>query len=177
SRYHYLLYATDIAATIIEGVGKKVPKFWDGKSMYKEIEKGEEFGRKFLVISQNAWTCQRAVRFGNWTLIRTYHTGLIKYPEIMLYDFENDFHMTNNLATERPEIVGKGLQLLEEWHTQMMKSSPFSKDPMWTVLDEGGPFHARERIVAYLKRTKRSDREEIVNVIRKIEENEKLKLI
>lgn len=177
SRYHSLLYATDIAATIIEGVGKKVPKFWDGKSMYKEIEKGEEFGRKFLVISQNAWTCQRAVRFGNWTLIRTYHTGLIKYPEIMLYDFENDFHMTNNLATERPEIVGKGLQLLEEWHTQMMKSSPFSKDPMWTVLDEGGPFHVRERIVAYLKRTKRSDREEIVNAIRKIEENEKLKLI
>ena len=175
--YDSLIYATDIAATIIEGLNKKVPEFWDGKSIYKEIENGEEFGRKYLVISQNAWTCQRAVRFGNWTLIRTYHTGLIKYPEIMLYDFENDFHMTNNLAGERPGIVGKGLQLLDEWYSQMMKSSPLSKDPMETVLEEGGPFHTRERIIAYLKRTKRSDREEIIKAIQKVEEIEKLKLL
>ena len=95
----------------------------------------------------------------------------------MLYDFENDFHMTNNLAGERPGIVGKGLQLLDEWYSQMMKSSPLSKDPMETVLEEGGPFHTRERIIAYLKRTKRSDREEIIKAIQKVEEIEKLKLL
>ena len=176
-QYDSLIYATDIAATLIEGVGKKVPKFWDGKSIYNEIENGEEFGRNYLVISQNAWTCQRAVRFGNWTLIRTYHTGLIKYPEIMLYDFENDFHMTNDLAAVRPEIVGKGLQLLEEWYTQMIKSSPSTKDPMWTVIEEGGPFHVRERITAYLKRTKRSDREEIFKAIQRIKEYENIELL
>ena len=176
-QYNSLIYATDIAATIIEGVNKKVPKFWDGKSIYKQIEKGEEFGRKYLVISQNAWTCQRAVRFENWTLIRTYHTGLINYPEIMLYDFENDFHMTNNLARERPEIVGRGLQLLDEWHTQMMETSPIAKDPMEIVMEEGAPFHVRERIIAYLRRTRRSDREEIIETLQRIEEKEKIKYL
>ncbi|GAH89311.1 unnamed protein product, partial [marine sediment metagenome] len=150
-QYDSLLYTTDIAATIIEGVGKRVPDFWDGKSIYKEIEKGEEFGRKFLVISQNAWTCQRAIRFGNWTLIRTYHTGLRPYPEIMLYDFENDFHMTNNLAEEKPAIVGRGLHLLDEWYKQMMKTSPSPKDPMWTVIEEGGPYHTRKMLNTYLR--------------------------
>ena len=95
----------------------------------------------------------------------------------MLYDFENDFHMTNNLAGEKPEIVGKGLQLLDEWYAKMMKSSPLPKDPMWTVIEEGGPFHSRERIITYLKRTKRSDREEIIKAIKNLEEKEKLKFL
>lgn len=171
-QYDSLIYATDIAATLIEGVGKRVPSFWDGKSIYKEIEDRSEFGRNYLVLGQNAWTCQRTIRFENWTLIRTYHTGLIKYPELMLYDFANDFHMTNNLAKERPDIVEKGLQFLNEWYTQMMESSSVPKDPMWTVIEEGGPFHVRERITAYLKRTKRSDREEIIKAIQNIEEFE-----
>ena len=61
--YDSLIYATDIAATLIEGIGKRVPNFWDGKSIYQEIENGEEFGRNYLVVGQNAWTCQRTVRF------------------------------------------------------------------------------------------------------------------
>ncbi len=176
-QYNSLLYASDIAATIIEGVRKEVPEFWDGKSIYKEIENGEEFGRKYLVISQNAWTCQRAVRFGNWTLIRTYHPGLRNYPKIMLYDFEKDFHMTNNLVGKRPDIVGKGLQFLDEWYVQMMKTSPFPKDPMWTVIEEGGPFHTSERLNTYIKRTKRSDREELIKFVQKRDEFEKIKLL
>ncbi|MFX0076635.1 MAG: sulfatase, partial [Candidatus Hermodarchaeota archaeon] len=174
-QYSSLIYATDIAATLIEGVGKRVPDFWDGKSIYKEIEERREFGREYLVFGQNAWTCQRTIRFETWTLIRTYHTGLIQYPEIMLYDFENDFHMTNNLAQERPDIVEQGLQFLNEWYTQMTKSSPVLKDPIRIVIEEGGPFHLRERITTYLKKTKRSDREEILNAIQQIKEFESFK--
>ncbi|MCK4286846.1 MAG: sulfatase, partial [Candidatus Lokiarchaeota archaeon] len=48
-QYDSLLYSTDIAATLIEGVGKKVPDFWDGKSIFRELENGEDFGRKYLV--------------------------------------------------------------------------------------------------------------------------------
>lgn len=164
-QYNSLIYATDIAATILEGVGKIVPKFWDGKSIFKKLESGDNFGRDYLVISQNAWTCQRTVRFRNWTLIRTYHTGLRDYPDIMLYDFENDFHMTKNIAEERPDIVGKGLQLLDEWHKQMMKTSPSPNDPMWTVIAEGGPHHTKGMLNTYLKRLRRSGREELIEVI------------
>jgi choline-sulfatase len=176
-QYDSFIYTTDIAATLVEGIGKRVPNFWDGKSIYQEIENGEEFGRNYLVLGQNAWTCQRTVRFGNWTLIRTYHTGLIKYPTIMLFDFKNDFHMTKNLAEGKPEIVRKGLQLLDEWHSQMMETSTLTKDPMETVMKEGAPFHVRERISAYLKRTRRSDRAEIIEEIQKIEKEEKIKFL
>jgi len=171
-QYDSFLYATDIAATIIEGLGKKVPNFWDGKSIYKEIENGEEFGRNYLVLSQNTWTCQRTVRFGNWTLIRTYHTGLRDYPEIMLYNFENDFHMTKNLAEERPDIVGKGLQLLDEWYKHMMKTSPSPKDPLWTVIEEGGPHHTKKMLNTYIRRLRRSGRGELIKIIQDRKESD-----
>ncbi len=159
------IYTTDMAATIIESVGQRVPDFWDGQSFYKEIENSENFGRDYLVISQNAWSCQRTVRFDNWTLIRTYHTGLKNFPEIMLFDYDNDFHMTKNLVKEKPNIVNQGLRYLNEWHANMMKSSPSNIDPMWIVIREGGPFHTREKLNSYIKRLKRTGREQLIKVI------------
>ena len=170
-KYDSLIYQTDVAATILESLGQKVPIFWDGKTFYKQIENDEEFGRDFLVLSQNALSCQRAVRFDNWTLIRTYHTGLKNYPELMLFDYKNDFHMTHNLADENPEIVSKGLKLLDEWHTEMMHSSPSEIDPMWTVIKEGGPEHTRYDLNKYIKRLKKTGREHLVKEILDKNEN------
>jgi arylsulfatase A-like enzyme len=170
-KYDSLIYQTDVAATILEGFGQKVPNFWDGKSFYKEIENDEEFGRDFLVLSQNALSCQRAVRFDNWTLIRTYHTGLKNYPELMLFDYKNDFHMTHNLADENHEIVSKGLKLLDEWHKEMMNCSASDIDPMWTVIKEGGPEHTRYELKKYIKRLKKSGREHLVKEILDRNEN------
>ena len=170
-RYDSMIYQTDIAATIIESLGQVIPKFWDGKSFYKEIENNEKFGRNYLVLSQNALSCQRAVRFDNWTLIRTYHTGLNNYPELMLFDYKNDFHMTHNLADENHEIVSKGLKLLDEWHKEMMNSSASDIDPMWTVIKEGGPEHTRYELKKYIKRLNKSGREHLVKEI--LDRNEK----
>ncbi len=165
NEYHSLIYQSDMAATIVEGVGQKVPKFWDGKSFYKEIESNEKFGRKYLVLSQNALSCQRSVRFDNWTFIRTYHTGLKNYPEIMLFDYENDFHMMKNLVDEKPEIVGLGFKYLDEWHKKMMITSSSDTDPMWTVIKEGGPEHTRRDLNSYIKRLKKTGREHLVKEI------------
>jgi choline-sulfatase len=170
-KYDSLIYQTDIAATILEGFGQRVPEFWDGRSFYKEIENSQKFGRDFLILSQNALSCQRTVRFDKWTLIRTYHTGLKNYPEIMLFDYENDFHMTKNLAEEKPEIVGKSLELLDEWHKEMMKTSSSDIDPMWTVVKEGGPEHTRRDLSSYLKRLKKTGREHLIKKILDRHEN------
>ena len=170
-QYNSLIYQTDIAATILEGVGQKVPKFWDGESFYKKIENHEKFGRDYLVLSQNALSCQRTVRFDKWTFIRTYHTGLKNYPEIMLFDYENDFHMTKNLAEEEPVNVGKGLEMLDEWHKEMMKISSSDIDPMWTVIREGGPEHTRHDLNNYLKRLKKTEREHLIKKILDRNEN------
>ena len=163
--YNSLIYQTDMAATIVEGLGLKVPEFWDGKSFFGNLENDENFGREFLVLSQNAWSCQRTVRFDNWTLIKTYHTGLKNFPEIMLYDYEEDFHMIKNISEEKSEIVSQGLKYLDKWYDEMLDKFPGKEDPMKIVLKEGGPFHTREQLKKYLNRLKKSGREDMVKVI------------
>ena len=163
--YNVFIYATDVAATILEGLGKEIPSSWDGRSFFNQIENNRPFGRDYLVISQNAWSCQRTVRFDNWTLIRTYHTGLKNFPEIMLFNFEEDFHMTKNLANDKPDIVSECLKLLDEWHEDMMKYSDNKIDPMQTVLRERGPYHTRGYLENYLKRLEKTGRSDLIPII------------
>ncbi|KKK41994.1 MAG: Choline-sulfatase [Candidatus Lokiarchaeum sp. GC14_75] len=165
NEYNSLIYQSDMAATVIDGFGLTAPEFWDGKSFLNNLDNNIQFGRDFLVISQNAWSCQRAVRFNNWTLINTYHTGLKDFPKTMLFDYENDYHMLKNIADERPKIVEKGVELLETWQKNMMQDNSSNIDPMETVLKEGGPFHTRGTLKYYLNQLKKSGREDMVKVI------------
>ncbi len=170
NEYNNLVYTNDMAATITEGIGASVPKSWDGKSFFANIENNEPYGRKFLIISQNAWSCQRSVRFDDWILIRTYHTGLKNFPEYMLFDYKNDYHMLNNMADKNPEVLNRGIKYLEQWHKNMMKSSSSRIDPMWTVIQEGGPSHTRGELNKYLRRLKKTGREEMIQVIKEKKE-------
>ncbi|MBY8991681.1 MAG: sulfatase [Candidatus Lokiarchaeota archaeon] len=163
--YNSLIYQTDMAATVLDGLGLEIPEFWDGKSILSHLDNNQDLGRQYLTISQNAWSCQRTVRFDNWTLIKTYHTGLKNFPEIMLFDYDKDFHMINNIADLKPDIVDKGLDFLKEWHIEMVKNTPNNKDPMETVLEEGGPYHTRDQLKNYLNRLKKSGREEMAEII------------
>ncbi|MBD3193645.1 MAG: sulfatase-like hydrolase/transferase, partial [Candidatus Lokiarchaeota archaeon] len=170
AEYSELLYTNDIAATIIEKLGGRVPKSWDGRSFLAKVNSNEKIGRKFLVLSQNAWSCQRSVRFDNWILIKTYHTGMKDYPEYMLYDLEKDFHMQHNLVDAKPDILNEGMKLLDLWYKKMMSSSNFQNDPMWTVIQEGGPFHTRGMLKKYIRRLKKTGREKMIKKIKEREE-------
>lgn len=90
----------------------------------------------------------------------TYHDGLKDFPELMLFDIENDPNETTNLADGRPDIIGKGLQLLDAWVAEQMKSSDYPTDPMWNVIHEGGPFHTRGdyALDGYLNKLRKEDR-------------------
>jgi hypothetical protein len=46
-----------------------------------------------------------------------------------------------------------------------MKTSSSPKDPMWTVIEEGGPHHTKNMLNTYLRRLKRSGREELIRNI------------
>jgi len=92
------------------------------------------------------------VRVGPWILLRTYHDGLKDLSPIMLFNLERDPHETTNLAQERPEVVKECLALLEQWHGEMMTTSLHDVDPLWTVMREGGPFHTRGHLQAYVER-------------------------
>jgi len=111
------------------------------------------------VLSQAAWTCQRAVRFEDWLCIRTYHDGYHPFPELMLFDIADDPHETRDLAGQRPEIVTRAMEMLARWHDEMERTATRAGDPMQTVIDEGGPFHTRGQLAKYVARLRESERE------------------
>jgi arylsulfatase A-like enzyme len=151
----------DIGATLVELGGGEVPEHWDGRSFAEQFRAGDDGGRDYVVFSQCAWSCQRAVRWNNWVYIRTYHTGLKNYPRHMLFDVAEDPHELSNLAESRPELVGHAQTLLDEWWADEMSRNPSGVDPLWTVMQEGGPFHTRwgnrEHYLARLRETGRGD--------------------
>jgi choline-sulfatase len=153
-------YQIDLGPTLTEMAGGTPREKWDGISFLPAVTKGESAGRPYLVVSQAAWSCQRGVRFDNWMLIRTYHDGLKDFPDLMLFDIENDPHETTNLVEESPEVVAKGLLLLDKWVAEQMSTSDYPSDPMWNVIQEGGPFHTRGNLGKYIKKLRNQGRNE-----------------
>lgn len=153
-----LVYHVDIAATMVELLGGKIPPNWDGRSFASELRSGRDPSRDCLVVSQAAWSCQRAVRFDDYICIHSYHDGYHGFPDVMLFDVNNDPHEQNDLAPSRPDLVGRAADMLSRWHMDMMRSATTNVDPMWTVLREGGPFHTRGRLPAYLERLRDTGR-------------------
>jgi arylsulfatase A-like enzyme len=144
-----LYYNLDFTATLADLVGGEQPQSWDGQSFAGALSRPEEAtGRDYLVISQGAWSCQRSVRWENWLLIRTYHTGLKHFPEYMLFDLAADPHETASLAPTRPDLLGHGLRLLDQWVADRLPDS-WRGDPFWGVIREGGPLHANENSPAW----------------------------
>ena len=167
-----LHYQMDMAATMLELLGAQVPALWDGQSFAGALRQEREEGRDYLVVSQCAWSCQRAVRQGPWIMIRTYHAGYKDYPPIMLFHVEQDPHETRNLAGEQPEVVNHCLALLETWHGEMMSTSQDDRDPLWTVIREGGPFHTRGSLAEYCDWLRRSQRAHHAETLIKLHPNE-----
>ena len=151
--YHY-----DWAATLVELVGGRVPGNWDGRPFTRAFQEGREEGRDFLAVSQNAWSCQRGVRFGDHLCLRTYHDGYKQVAPVMLFDLAHDPHEQRNLAAEQPALVDRAMGHLAGWQQEMMATSRGDVDPLMTVLREGGAFHTRGQLPAYLQRLRATGR-------------------
>jgi len=158
-----LHYANDMAATVIELLGQDVPDIWDGVPFTHSLRSGQSAGRDYLVVSQGAWSCQRGVRFnheGNhYFAVRSYHDGYHGFPDLMLFDVDNDPHEQHNLCLQSMEIGNLAMSLLEEWTGEMMRTATHGQDPMWTVMNAGGAFHTRGRLPQYLERLRETGRE------------------
>jgi arylsulfatase A-like enzyme len=152
-------YQVDVAATLLELLGARVPRSWDGRSFAAACEAGREEGRDCVVFGQGAWTAQRAVRFDDVICISTYHDGYHAFPDVMLFDLASDPHQQIDLAQKRPDLVGEALARLEAWHGEMMRSASHPIDPMWSVVREG-PLYVRGQLRDYLARLRATDRAE-----------------
>ncbi len=159
-------YNVDMAATVLDMVGAEVPDNWDGESFAGGLKSGSVSGRDYVVVSQGAVAAQRGVRFGDYMLIRSYHDGHQDMTPIALYNIADDPHETVNLADSQPEVVAQGLALLEQWLTQMMLTGEGHDDPMWAVIAQGGGYHARGELPAYLERLEATGRGDLVAGLR-----------
>jgi len=163
-----LHYSVDTAPTLMELLDGNGWAKWDGRSFARSLTEGADTGRDYLVVSQCAHVCQRAVRWDKYIYIRTYHDGLHLFPTEMLFDLEADPHEENNLAESEPELCREAAYRLLEWHQVAMTRSDSSVDPLWTVMREGGPFHAKPKpsTEAYCERLKATGREWAIPVLK-----------
>lgn len=162
-RYRALHYQIDVTATLLELLGQTVPESWDGQSFAASLNSGADAGRDHLVTSQGTWTCQRGVRFDEWLLMSTLHGGYHLFDDVMLFDLRRDPFEQENIAAARPDITARGLTLLSSWYAAMIRHAARGRDPLANVILEGGPFHVRGELPAYLERlraTGRSDQAE-----------------
>ncbi len=77
-----------------------------------------------------------------------------------VFDLVIDPHEQHDLATARPDLRREGAVRLAEWHTAMMQTMPegYATNPLWTVMREGRPYHARGRLQAYCRRLEETGR-------------------
>ncbi|HVX18521.1 MAG TPA: sulfatase [Acidimicrobiales bacterium] len=153
-----LHYHLDVGATVTELAGATPPAVWDGTSFAAALRDGREEGREFLVTSQGAWSCQRGLRTGDHLYLRTMHSGYHDWADEMLFDLSTDPHEQHDLAGERPELVMAASQQLDRWITEQLAASVDHVDPLVIVMAEGGPFHTRGRLRAYLERLRTTGR-------------------
>jgi arylsulfatase A-like enzyme len=167
--YHYNL---DLLPTMADLLNKESNSKWDGKSFADTIIEGAEIGHDYLVLSQCAHVCQRSLRFDKWIYIRTYHDGFHLFPTEMLFDLDNDPHEQFNLSSKYPEICQQAVYNLTEWHDLMMMTLDSPTDPLWVVMNEGGPYHAKGALKKYSDILKGTDRAWAIEEYKKRHPNE-----
>jgi arylsulfatase A-like enzyme len=150
-----LQYHLDIAATVLDLAGLRVPRRWDGVPV--DLVGGT--GRDHLVLSQGAWSCQRGVRFGDHLYLRTWHDGYHgHWSEEMLFDVAGDPHETDDLWGADGPTSRAAASLLEQWTSTQLDLTGLD-DPLDAVRAEGGPFHVRSHLLPYVERLRATGRE------------------
>ena len=156
-----LHYNIDLAPTIAELLNVEIKDNWDGTSYSGSLMADTDTGHECIILSQLAHVCQRSVIFGDWLYIRTYHDGYHLFDDEMLFNLKCDPYEQNDIKAEYPEIVAKGAKYIFDWVDKQMKKSSQQIDPLWTVISEGGPFHAIdypfEKYLERLRNTGRAD--------------------
>ena len=163
-----LQYHLDIAATVVDLADIPVPEgWWDGQSVKPELDASTDAGREHLVLSQGTWACQRGVRTADHLYLRTWHDGHhSNWNEEMLFDITNDPHETTDLVASEPELVADSRTRLEEWTADgLSRALEPQIDPMDIVMAEGGPYHTRRHLPAYLDRLRETGRSHAADVL------------
>lgn len=165
-----LHYSLDVLPTFCDLLNVEKSSFWDGKSFAKSLTEGVSCGRESLVISQMAHVCQRSAVFGDWLYMRTYHDGYHLFDKEMLYNLKEDVHEQHDVKEKYPEVCVKGAKIILDWQDDAMSTSRYTEDPMWVVMSEGGPYHAKGHFEEYRNRLYNTGRVEAAKRLSEKEE-------
>ncbi len=114
-----LVYLHDIFPTVCDLAGIPVSAGLDARSFAPVLTTPTDAGREALFLAY--LDVQRAVRMGDWKLIR--------YPRVnvtQLFDLRNDPHEINNLAESRPDKVRELTALLADLQKANGDAAPLS---------------------------------------------------
>jgi len=153
-----LHYNIDWVPTVADLLHVSPYSEWDGQSFVNTVLSGKTQGRDYLVISQLAHVCQRAVVMDDWMYIRTWHDGFHLFPREMLFNLADDPYEQHDISSEHKDIIDRLGKLLLDWQDDQMLTSRYSSDPLWEVMREGGPSHTRGFYQPYLKRLRETGR-------------------
>lgn len=82
------------------------------------------------------------------------------------YWFNAGFNEVINCGKYGDERAEEVTPLVLKWLEDMMLTSRYKTDPMWTVIREGGPFHAKGNLPMYCARLERTGRAEGAALLR-----------
>ena len=93
------------------------------------------------------------MRWGDHLYASTRHDAFHGWPDEMLFDVVTDPHEQHDLAADAPgRRRRRAASLLASWTSDQLARSFSPVDPMDVVMAEGGPFHCRGELPAYLGR-------------------------
>ena len=126
-----------IAPTILKLFGITPPSWMEGKDLV-EIAKGKSKCLEEIYVNQGLWTAKRAIRRGEWKLIKTYDKAFWETPDIELYNLERDPGETKNLADEKPELVDELELRMYRWLRRKLGKR---LDPLEVIVSKGLPYY------------------------------------
>jgi len=110
-----------------KGDGENRESVWLGKPSSRDKDMYWEYGRNsyaFNYPKDRDHSPNLAIRSGKWKLLMDYHSN-----DVELYDMQNDFYETTNVAKDHPDIVKELKTKLVTWRTYLPLLTPDRANP------------------------------------------------
>jgi len=130
----HLVQHVDLAPTILEALGLEIPAEMEGASLVRYLT-GEKNDPTYDVLITEECTYQK-----KWGIVRNAHKLIVnrgdpekdlhKMPARELYDLVADPGESDNLAADRPDLVGSLEAELDDWINAMIAKHDLPGDPL-----------------------------------------------
>jgi len=121
----------DIAPTLLEAAGLRVPSAMDGRSFWKQLT-GEEqpSGRDKVYGLECTLQAKWCIRTSDYKFILCREQDFYGNPMRELYDLRTDPGENRNIVQEQPQIAAAMEKELEGWIAQRLKELGRTTDPL-----------------------------------------------